>query len=220
MTETIGIDGKYHCSEPFDAEPPPIGYRYVLDSDLLARYRKAGFFCAYCYGNGRAYSFIICQEPNIPTVQFVCDACVQNGSRTDDAKLNLGNLAVLLSSLAGKHPEFCPSELETIADFRTQLIERNTPPILGLLGPQWPCHCGDYCNFAGDLPNAHLEKLFENEISNGISSMMRRGDAQLLERFRKYAIYSQYVKGVAILVHKFACRWCSFEVHVADACTA
>jgi uncharacterized protein CbrC (UPF0167 family) len=198
------------------AESGSPDYRYVVRDEILSGYRRDGLKCSYCRAFTMAYSFVILCDPDCEAVESVCDRCLKQETSNGAFKMNRGDVAELLVSLASIHPEFCSSELEKIASLRTELIERSTPPILGILGPNWPIHCGDYCSFHGDMYISDLRDPSQSQLKPVLESIECMSQDELLQRFRKYLVYSRLQKVIRLAIHTFHCRWCEKQIPVWD----
>ena len=176
----------------FPYHPDPIATGAVVASEKS---------CACC-GRVRGY---ICAEPpfieeELPEEAGICPWCVADGSAAE-------RLGCAFVSHCSNFADGCPCSLEKRV--QTELYER-TPGFESWQGPSWLCHCGEPCEFHGEMTAERLVAVPDDAFDRSATAN------PLLDVWRDSR--HEYRRASDIAIYEFRCRRCGVVLLDADAC--
>ncbi|WP_207534867.1 CbrC family protein [Desertivirga arenae] len=83
-------------------------------------------------------------------ISSICPECLGSGKLLDKHIFSCsGDMTELIRQLKELHPSLTDSEIEKIAEEKTNELEKTTPYLVTWQEWDWPCADGDYCRFIG-----------------------------------------------------------------------
>lgn len=171
----------------FRYHPDPIRTGNVTESEALC----------VCCSTKRGYVYV---GPAYTTKEeldsALCPWCIANGSAADRYDAEFTDTHDL--------------EAAGIDKAIIQEVVRRTPGFISWQGGRWLSHCGDACEFHGDLPQEKLEHVPQDSRTMIL--------ADLPNDFTWERIIEDYEPGSQPAIYWFKCRHCAAELYYAD-CT-
>ena len=170
----------------FRYHPDPVATGYLVRSEAT---------CLCCeQARGYVYSGSPCAEDELES--SLCPWCIFDGSAAERFDAEFVD----------------PHELKknNVEEAVIDEVTRRTPGFTAWQGDRWLCHCGDACEFHGDLPREQLR----NVTADARSSIL----ADLPRDFSWDRILKDYEPGGQPAIYWFRCRHCGVDLYYAD-CT-
>ena len=175
----------------FTYHPDPVGTGAVVKSDAVC----------WCCGRARGYIYPGPAYAIEELVEAICPWCIADGSAAEkfDAQF-VSHLEITRQSP--------PYEPDVPASVREEIYKR-TPGYPSWQGEWWLTHCGDACEFRGEMTGERFAALppdlvAEHAKTNGF-----------IERWQGHE--AEYRRGSGISVYEFVCRHCGAVRLHADA---
>ncbi len=123
-------------------------FKYFEQPEKFTAYTAAKTTCNVCQQTKHCFDAETYYGED--RLSAICPECLASGAlRAYDSTTCEGDIEELIRQLQAIHPDLSTDEVASLAQGKTEVLEKTTPHLMSWQDWNWPCADGDYCRFIG-----------------------------------------------------------------------